>query len=348
MPTVSLRGCTLRIGRGVLQRAPVPPGAVVLTDRTVAATPAFARLRRRLKGPLLTLAPGESAKSPETAARVWRWLAGLRIERGAVLVGVGGGVVTDLAGFVAATYLRGIACILVPTTLLAQVDAAVGGKTGVNLPEGKNLVGCIAQPREVWIDPALLASLPERAFRGGLAEVVKAAVIADAAFFRLLERNAARILARDPRLLETIVARSVRIKASVVARDERESGLRAVLNYGHTIGHALEAAGGFRKLQHGEAVSAGMEAEARLAERLGMLDPAVRARQGALLEAFGLPRHAPGLPAAAVLANLKLDKKVRDGRVRFALPERIGKMRFPVVPSPRHIEEAVRWALRDS
>jgi 3-dehydroquinate synthase len=215
----------------------------------------------------------------------------------------------------------------------------------VNLPEGKNLVGVVAQPRRVWIDPELLATLPERSFRAGLAEIVKAAVIADAGLFARLERGVEAVRERRPGLLERIVADSVRIKARVVERDERERGPRATLNYGHTIGHALEAAGGFRRLQHGEAVSVGMQAEAWLAERLGMLRPEERRRQGALLEALGLPVRAGGLSPAAVCSHLKADKKVRGGRVRFALPERIGRVRFPVVPDPALVRRAVAEVL---
>jgi 3-dehydroquinate synthase len=336
----------VRIGRGLLRRARLPADAPVLTDAGVAATPFYRRLRRILRGPALVLSAGERSKSLRSAERLYRWLAHRRVERGDTLVAVGGGMITDLGGFVAATYLRGIPLVLVPTTLLAQVDAAVGGKTGVNLPEGKNLVGTFTPPRHVWIDPESLATLPPRQLRGGMAEVIKGAVIADAALFGLLERRAPAILRRDPVLLERVIGRSVGIKAAVVARDEREAGPRALLNYGHTIGHALEAAGGYRRLTHGEAVAIGMEAEARLAVRLGLLAPAAAERQGALLEAFGLPRRARGLDRPAVWARLLADKKVRAGTIRFALPDRIGHARFPVTPPLDLLKRALDHVLR--
>jgi 3-dehydroquinate synthase len=237
-------------------------------------------------------------------------------------------VIGDLAGFVAATFARGLPLFMIPTTLLAQVDSSVGGKVGVNHPGAKNIIGAFHQPAGVWIDTESLASLPDRELRCGLAEVVKYGVILDAAFFSELERDAERILDRDGEALRRIVARSCRLKADVVARDEREeTGLRAVLNFGHTIGHAIEAVAGYDgPFQHGEAVAAGMLAEAWLAQRLGWVGPAIGDRLVCLLERFGLPTKAPGLDPDRLIAAMSRDKKNQGGRLRFVLPRSIGNV----------------------
>ncbi len=264
---------------------------------------------------------GEEQKTLQTVTAVYRWLVSQRAERGDFIVCLGGGVVTDLGGFVAATYLRGVPFLHVPTTLLGMVDAAIGGKTGVDLPEGKNLVGAFAQPRAVLIDPDVLASLPERELRAGAAELVKHGLILDETLFADLERAGTLARMIDPAL----IARSVAVKAAVVSADERESGLRALLNYGHTLGHALEAATAYRRFLHGEAIAVGMYAAGRIAVEMGMLAPEAFERQQRLLTGLGLPDRAPGIPPEPVMAAMMLDKKVRGGQLRWILLERIGR-----------------------
>jgi 3-dehydroquinate synthase len=255
-----------------------------------------------------------------------------RLERGSLMVALGGGVVGDMAGFAAATWLRGIGVVQVPTTLLAMVDAAIGGKTGVNHPGGKNLIGAFHQPRLVLIDPAVLATLPVREFRAGMAEVIKYAVIGDAALFTELEAAVRRrpgdaLASREavgPRLLQRLLERSAAAKARVVAADEREGGLRAILNYGHTLGHAVETLSGYGTYLHGEAVALGMLAAGEISEAMGLWSGEDRRRQETLIAAAQLPLRLPPLDPDAVLRCLQTDKKVRDGRVRFVLPTGLG------------------------
>jgi 3-dehydroquinate synthase len=251
------------------------------------------------------------------------------------VLALGGGAVGDLAGFVAATYMRGINFVQVPTTLLAQVDASIGGKTAIDHPQAKNLIGAFHQPRAVIVDPALLITLPEPEFRSGLAEVIKHGIVLDAAYFDDLEQCLPALLRRDLPTLERVVAGSCRIKADVVERDEKEAELRHVLNYGHTVGHALEAATTFGRWAHGEAVSLGIVAEARLAERLGIAKNATTDRQVRLLAAVGLPVRGLGARPAAVVEALSRDKKARDGRVPFVFAPEIGRFRlvFDVPPA---------------
>ncbi len=271
---------------------------------------------------------GEPSKSPEVAADLWQTMIDEGCDRQTVVVAVGGGVVGDIAGFIAATFARGLRFFQVPTTLLAQVDSSVGGKTGVNLEGAKNMVGSFWQPEGVLIDTDVLRTLPEREFSAGLAEVVKYGVILDADFFTQLETDAEAILARDPVALRAIIQRSCRLKADVVEADELEqSGLRAKLNYGHTYGHALEAATGYSELLHGEAVAIGMVCASRLAEGMGRITAADTERQIALLERFGLPTVLPeGIDPGELSALMWRDKKVRDGEVRFVLPSRLGEV----------------------
>ena len=271
---------------------------------------------------------GEESKSLAEAARLYDALYELAADRQTVVVAVGGGVVGDLAGFVAATYNRGLPLVMVPTTLLAMVDSAVGGKTGVNHPKGKNLIGAFHQPAGVWIDTAFLDTLPEREYLSGLAEVVKYGVILDAEFFAFLEANAAAVRAREPQVLLQAIARCCRLKADVVEQDEREeTGLRAVLNYGHTFAHAFETVGGYGAWLHGEAVAAGMVSAARLAERHGLTGPDLAERQNRLLEAFALPTALKReWSVEAMIAVMKRDKKAAAGRMRFILPRELGKV----------------------
>jgi 3-dehydroquinate synthase len=280
----------------------------------------------------LVIEAGEDQKTPATVTQIHDAAFDRKLERGSLIVALGGGVVGDMAGFAAATWLRGIAVVQVPTTLLAMVDAAIGGKTGVNHPGGKNLIGAFHQPRLVLIDPAVLTTLPVREFRAGMAEVIKYGVINDAPLFAELEAAAASdpetglasIEAVGPALLQRLLERSAGAKARVVAADEREGGLRAILNYGHTIGHVIEALCGYGTYLHGEAVGLGMLAAGDIACAMGLWSAQEQARQRALINAAGLPLVMPALEPAAVLDCLQGDKKVRDGRVRFVLPTSIG------------------------
>ena len=281
-----------------------------------------------------TIEPGEASKSLGEATRLYELLAQIKADRSTCVVAIGGGVVGDLAGFVAATYARGLPLVMVPTTLLAQVDSSVGGKVGVNLAAGKNLVGAFHQPVGVWIDLTHLQTLPDRERRCGLAEVVKYGMILDAEFFEFLERSAVLLDGGDLDSTRQIVARSCELKAGVVSVDEYErTGIRAVLNFGHTIGHAIESVAGYGGgYQHGEAVAVGMVAEARLAERLGRVGPEVVARLVGLLGRLGLPTAAPGLNVDRLVAAMALDKKNQGGEIRFVLPDRIGSVAMTAAP----------------
>src|SRR5207248_11260733 len=271
---------------------------------------------------------GEAAKTLTVAQHCWDQLLTAGLDRTSTVLALGGGAVGDVAGFAAATYMRGINFIQLPTTVLAQVDASIGGKTAIDHPLGKNMIGAFHQPRLVVVDPAVAGTLPEREFRSGLAEIVKHGIVLDADYFAELERDLAPLAARDLGVLERIIGGSCRLKASVVERDEREAELRHVLNYGHTIGHALEAATGYTRYAHGEAVSLGIVAEARLARRLGLASDDTVARQERLLLAVGLPVTAEAIDTDAVVAAIGRDKKARDGRVPFVLAPRIGAFRL--------------------
>jgi len=307
--------------------------------------PALAALRGEgLSVEPIIVPAGEAAKTLTQAGRLYDAMLAMGLDRASAVVALGGGVITDLGGFVAATYMRGIPWVGIATTLLAQVDASVGGKTAVDHPECKNLIGAFHQPAAVLADVATLATLPEEEFRTGLAEVVKHAVIRDAEMFALLEAQADRILAREPAALEPIVARNVRIKAAVVMADERESGLRRILNYGHTVGHAIESlamqASG-PAMTHGRAVALGMVAEAGIAERRGLVGRAVVERQRRLLERFGLPVRAAGLDLARCLEVMRHDKKAEAGRLVFVLPESVGAVRVANDVTDDEVREAL-------
>lgn len=274
---------------------------------------------------LLAVDAGETTKSLSQAESLWEKLYDLGADRKTVVVALGGGVVGDLAGFVAAGYARGIPFLQVPTTLLAAVDSSVGGKTGVNLAKGKNMVGAFWQPLGVLVDLRTFRTLPEREYLSGLAEIVKYGVIQDAEFFEYLEKNTKKILARDDEALRHIIARSCRLKADVVEKDEREeTGLRAILNYGHTFAHAFEAITNYEELLHGEAVAMGMHSAARLADRLGRIDDVFVARQERLLKAFKLPLEPPVFSGRKILALMARDKKAENGQLNFVLPTRLG------------------------
>ncbi|GAB6068452.1 3-dehydroquinate synthase [Methylothermus subterraneus] len=287
----------------------------------------------------LVLPDGESYKTLATVERIFDRLLEKRFSRNATLVALGGGVIGDLVGFAAACYQRGIAFIQVPTTLLAQVDSSVGGKTGVNHPLGKNMIGAFYQPRCVIADTQALDTLPDRELRAGLAEVIKYGLIADAAFFAWLEENMAKLLNRDAQALAYAIERSCRIKAEVVGADERESGLRAILNFGHTFGHAIEAATGYGRYLHGEAVAIGMCLAAELSRRLGLIGLAQVERIVALIERAGLPILPPALDSEQWLAWMAVDKKNLDGKLRLILLETLGRAALPQ-PVPGEILKA--------
>jgi 3-dehydroquinate synthase len=292
-----------------------------------------------LEASTIVLPEGERAKSLRSVSAILDALVRARFERGSALVALGGGVIGDLTGFAASIYMRGIPFVQVPTTLVAQVDSSVGGKTGVNHPLGKNLVGTFYQPRLVLVDPDTLRTLPAREWTAGLAEVIKYGVIADDAFFSYLERQMDALRKLEPEPVARVIARSCEIKASVVAQDERESDLRRILNYGHTIGHALESLSGYRKLIHGEAVAIGMVQEADLARHLGRCGPDVADRQRALVRRAGLPDRMPAVTFGRLWAAMQHDKKVAQGRVHCVLPERIGR----VVIQPLEQDACRQW-----
>ena len=301
------------------------PGADCLIVSNETVGPVYLeRLARNLPGRNVTsmlLKDGEAWKTLESAAAILDRLVELKARRDVTVMALGGGVVGDIAGFAAACYMRGVAFVQVPTTLLAQVDSSVGGKTGVNHSGGKNLIGAFHQPRLVLVDTDTLATLPQREFRAGLAEVIKHGAIADADFFAWLEQNIPDLLARDPGALARAIERSCEIKAAVVSEDEVEEGRRALLNFGHTFGHAIENSVGYGEWLHGEAVAAGMIMAAQLSD----IDGRDRDRLRRLLEAAGLPVAPPPLSGERLRAAMQLDKKARTGRLRFVLLERLGK-----------------------
>ncbi len=302
----------------------------IITDANVGATYG-ARVAAAFPGALvLTIPAGERHKTRDTWARLTDDLLAAGLGRDTTIVALGGGVVGDLAGFVAATYMRGVSLIHVPTSLLAMVDASVGGKTGVDTPAGKNLVGAFHRPAAVVIDPAVLETLPAEHLRAGFAEIVKHGVVADADYFEM----AAAFVERWPLSksqaaglpdLTQLIMRSVEIKAAIVSRDEREAGLRKVLNFGHTIGHAIEAATSYETL-HGEAVAIGLVAEARVAERVGVAKSGTARVIERVCRAAGLPTSVPAVPLDVLIGFTRADKKARAGRVEYALPKRIGEM----------------------
>jgi len=328
------RSYPIHIGRGLLARADLVAGAIPQRRAAIVTNDTVAPLwLERLAGPLeaagvacvrIVVPDGERHKDWATLDRVIGELLARRCDRRTAIVALGGGVVGDLAGFAAATYQRGVPFVQVPTTLLAQVDSSVGGKTAINHPLGKNMVGAFHQPQLVLADTDTLATLPERELRAGLAEAIKHGAIRDAALFAWLEANVERLVARDADALAHAVKRSVEIKADVVGRDERETGERAVLNFGHTFGHAIETGLGYGTWLHGEAVAAGMVMAAALSVRLGLLDPQSAARLRRLVERAGLPAAGPQLTADRYLELMSVDKKADAGQLRFVLLERLG------------------------
>jgi 3-dehydroquinate synthase len=290
------------------------------------------------------LPAGERFKHLGSIQKIYDRALECRLERSSTLFALGGGVIGDMTGFAAATWLRGINFVQVPTTLLAMVDSSVGGKTGVNHPHGKNLIGAFYQPRLVSIDPTVLQTLAAREFRAGMAEVIKYGIIWDLELFEMLEKAGKmdRLGRLSAELLQMIIIRSCEAKAAVVGEDEKEAGLRAILNYGHTIGHAIESLTGYRQINHGEGVSIGMVAAGKLAANLGFWPTEANDRQDRVLHATGLPEKLPlGIDIDEIVAHLQLDKKVRDGRVRFILPTEIGKVNIVDTPTDADVKKAL-------
>lgn len=343
------RSYDITIGAGNLGRVAELAGAgealthaVVVTDSNVdqlhvdPVIDAFSQADVRTTR--LVVDAGEKSKAPEVAARLWDQMLEARTDRRSMVVAVGGGVVGDLAGFLAATFVRGIRFFQVPTTLLAQVDSSVGGKVGINLPGGKNMVGAFKQPVGVLIDTQSLDTLSGREYSAGLAEVAKYGVILDAELFDYLEANVEPIMRKDHDVMQRVIQRCCRLKADVVEQDEFEQhGLRAFLNYGHTFGHPLETLLGYGEILHGEAVAVGMTVAARLAVRLGMFDRESADRQFKLLQAFNLPTSAPQLDPKRVIDVMMRDKKVSHGKLRLILPSCIGKVELMPAPSEEEV-----------
>ena len=335
------RSYAIKVGGGLLARlgaecAQLKLGqrCAVITDANVGKHFAKAALKSLsasgFETVLITVPAGEKSKRLAVVEKCYDQLAAHRLERKSFIVALGGGVVGDLAGFVAATYLRGIPFVQVPTTLLAQVDSSVGGKTGVNLQAGKNLVGAFYQPQLVLCDLDALKTLPKREYISGLAEVIKYGVIYDAVLFAQLERNLPKLLQRDATTLAAVIARCCEIKADVVGQDETESGLRAILNFGHTLGHAIENSSGYGKFLHGEAIAIGQVAAAWLSQKVLGLPSGDAARIEKLFVQAGLPVKIKLNTAQRkkLFAAMRLDKKVSGGDVKFVLAEKIGRVRF--------------------
>lgn len=340
--TVALgaRSYQIEIGTGLLEQcgekiAPLVKGrqAAVVTDSNVG--PLYSTMVQKsleqqgFAVTVVTIPAGEGSKSWQQAEQILTVLLEHRFHRDACVIALGGGVVGDLAGFVASVYQRGIAFVQIPTSLLAQVDSSVGGKVAVNHALGKNMIGAFYQPQLVLVDLDTLQTLEQRHWQNGLAEVVKYGVIYDAEFFRYLQQHTAAILQRDLQAAAEIIANCCRLKAEVVALDEREGGVRAKLNYGHTIGHGLELAGHYQGYLHGEAVAVGMVLAVRYAAQKGMCDAEVETEVAALLRQFMLPTKADAaLALTEVMDSMMLDKKVQDGKLVFILPEALGRVKI--------------------
>jgi 3-dehydroquinate synthase len=292
---------------------------------------------------MVVLPAGEEQKCLSSLSFLYDRLVEYRTDRKTLIVALGGGVIGDLAGFAAATFNRGLLLVIVPTTLLAMVDSSVGGKVGINHPQGKNLIGAFHQPVGVWIDTHFLSTLPDREFRSGLAEVVKYGVILDAEFFAWLEKHTAEILGHEPQVLEFLINRCCQLKAHVVEQDEFETkGLRAILNYGHTFAHAFEKVAGYGTLLHGEAVSMGIVCASKLAERLGRIDSRITERQAALFDVLQLPvQPVKSWDVEKIMAAMFLDKKTHANQLRFVLPKSIGEVETGIVVSETLVREVL-------
>jgi 3-dehydroquinate synthase len=342
----------ITIGSGLLTKrelldAQIPGrDLMVVTNTTVAPLylPALRKALGERRVAECVVPDGEQHKTLQTAGRVFDALVENKLNRDATVLALGGGVVGDIAGFCAACYQRGIGYVQIPTTLLAQVDSSVGGKTGVNHSGGKNLIGAFHQPLAVIADTDTLATLPDRELSAGVAEVIKYGCVSDPLLFDWLERNVGKLLARDAAALSHAIAQSCQIKANVVAQDEREQGLRAILNFGHTFGHAIEAATAYKTYLHGEAVALGMLIAVDLSCRLGMIDAAIKARLHDLVARAGLPTNAPKIGAACALELMQMDKKVLSGKLRLVLLEKPGR----AIVTSTYLQSALDAALREN
>ena len=350
------RSYPIWIGHGILSEfgeAYVAAGlgstAAIVTNPTVARLyldPVRAGLEARgVAVRVVEIPDGEEFKTLETAGSIYGELIQAGLDRRSCIVTLGGGVVGDTAGFVAATYLRGIDFVQVPTTLEAQVDASVGGKTGVDHPLGKNMIGAFYQPRLVYVDTETLMTLPRREVVAGMAEVIKHGLIRDVGLFEVLENTIEKVadLVIEPQQLVRLIARNCRIKADVVAADETEAGLREILNYGHTVGHAIEAVTNYTAYKHGEAVLLGMLAAGRIGVIKGFWEPAELERQNALIGRLGIPSGAGNLEADELIGRMASDKKARDGVIRFVLPEAIGRAVSCDTVNRQEIEDGIRY-----
>jgi len=345
------RSYPIHIGAGLIDRrdlyAPYLRGSAAIVTNKVVAPLYLPRVRKVLGDARIceiVVEDGEQAKDWATLDRVFDALLAARVGRDGLVIALGGGVVGDLAGFAAATYQRGVPFLQVPTTLLAQVDSSVGGKTAVNHARGKNMIGAFHQPLAVIADLDTLDSLPDRELRAGIAEVIKHGAALDAPFLGWLEQNMQKLLVRDRAALAYAIRRSCELKAAIVAEDERESGVRAVLNFGHTFGHAIETATGFGPWLHGEAVAAGMVMAARLSTRAGFLPSADAARIEALIKLAGLPTRAPQLPPERWRELMAVDKKAAGARVRFVLLHGLGCAKLESGVDERLVAETIAAA----
>ncbi len=347
------RSYPIYIGKNLLSslgrffhRHRLPKTVVIITDRNVARLYLKTAQRSLVQAGFdvraIVVPPGEKEKNLRRADAVYSALLRFRIERRSTIVALGGGVVGDLAGFIAATYQRGVNFVQVPTTLLAQVDSSVGGKVGVNHARGKNMVGAFYQPAFVVADVATLRTLPNREIVCGVGEVVKYGIIMNRKFFSFVDRNLPDILAKEGRVLVILVAGCCRMKALVVSQDEREDNLRAILNFGHTVGHALEHAGSYRSLKHGEAILLGMIAETFVAYRLGMISSKDAARIERAILRIPMPRSIGfSFAPSRLIAAMRLDKKVAAGKIRLVLPTSVGKVTLPIVVDEKIILESL-------
>jgi len=342
------RPYTVTLGHGLLEHlATTLDKAGAPARRFVVSSPTVWRfhgthLPRALGAEAIIVPDGERYKHLATVSRIYDALVKAKAERASTVITFGGGVIGDMAGFAAATYLRGIALVHVPTTLLAQVDSAIGGKVGVNHPLGKNLIGAFYQPHAVVVDPAVLGTLPRREFRAGLYEIVKYGMTSSASLFDTLVRERTAIFARDPKPLTAIIAESCRIKADIVSADERESGIRRILNFGHTAGHAIESVTKYRRFRHGEAVGYGMLVAAELAAARGALAEEARKALWDLIAGLGPLPPIADIPPAQILDAMKHDKKMSGGKLHFVLPTAIGATAIVNDVTPKEIGVALK------
>ena len=345
------RSYNIYIGGGLLDRTAellceVTPSkkCVVITNTTVGKLyeniVKESLVKRGLAVDLLTVPDGEEYKSLETAGRLYEELTGCFTERDTPILALGGGVIGDLAGFVASTYMRGVPLVQIPTTLLAQVDSSIGGKVAVDHGSLKNNIGTFYQPRLVISDTAVLKTLPQKEFANGMAEVIKSAVIRDNTFFIFIKENLDAIIKQDNDAIEEMVFRAASIKASVVTQDERDTGLRNILNFGHTVGHAIESVSNFQ-IAHGQAVAIGMMAEAGISRRMGTFEENELKELEALISRCGLPKEIPQIDKEGILMAMRHDKKAKDGKIRFALPRNIGDVYLADEVGTDYIRESI-------